>query len=123
MDWYGKGRLSGSFETNSFEKFVSSPFDHVPMCKTSKFRDKHDHSRPRDHLVNSNSLEENSTVRFDSIDNIGYVMQFFGQGCLIAKTDIEDELRTIPIQLSDYRLLWFIWYFNLKREKFSSALQ
>lgn len=69
----------------------------------------HDLSFPKNHSVNSNIPQENSAVQYDSIDEVVSLVRMFGRGCLMAKTDIEDAFRIIPIHPSDYHLLGFIW--------------
>ena len=67
-----------------FENCVSSPLCLVPKGNTRKFRVIHDLSFFMDQSVNTNIPEENSTIQYDSIDNIVHLMQIFEHDCLIA---------------------------------------
>lgn len=54
--------------------------------------------------------QENSVVQYDTIDwVINLVQQYGPYFCLIAKIDIEDAFRIIPINPSDYHLMGFSW--------------
>lgn len=48
-------------------------------------------------------------VQYDTIDWVINLVQQYGPYCLMAKTDIEDAFRIIPINPSDYHLLGFSW--------------
>jgi hypothetical protein len=104
-----KQRIAGPFSVKPFTNFVVSPLGLVPKSNTGKFRVIHDLSFPKSQSVNSNIPRENSAVQYDSIDQVVHLVQKFGQGCLMAKTDIEDAFRIIPIHPSDYYLLGFTW--------------
>lgn len=56
--------------------------------------------------------DENYKVRYDSIDDVTALLRKFGQGALMAKTDIQDVFRIIPIHHNDYKLLGFSWENN-----------
>lgn len=104
-----KGRIAGPFSNKPFEQFVVSPLGLVPKGSTGKFRVIHDLSFPKNQSVNSNIPRENSAVQYDSIDQVVDLVQKFGRECLMAKTDIEDAFRIIPIHPADYYLLGFTW--------------
>lgn len=53
---------------------------------------------------------ENSKVSYDSIDKVVDLVQRFATGSLLAKTDIQDAFRIVPIHPEDYHLLGFSWY-------------
>lgn len=52
---------------------------------------------------------EKSTVQYDSIDVVTDLVKIFGEGSLMAKADIQDAFRIIPIHPDDYKLLGFSW--------------
>lgn len=82
------GRIAGPFPSPPFTQFVSSPLGVVPKSEPGKFRVIHDLSFPKSNSVNSMIPEENSKVTYDSIDDITALLRKFGQGALMAKTDI-----------------------------------
>lgn len=103
------GRIAGPFPSPPFTQFVSSPLGVVPKSEQGKFRVIHDLSFPKSNSVNSMIPEENSKVTYDSIDDITALLRKFGQGALMAKTDIQDAFPIIPIHPDDYKLLGFSW--------------
>lgn len=131
-------RISGPFPNPPFDPFVSSPLGVIPKSEPGKFRIIHDLSYPKSNSVNTHIPKENSEVHYDSIDWIINLVQKHGTHCLMAKTDIQDAFRIIPICPDDYHLLGFSWqgqyYFDKCLpmgassscqifEKFSVALQ
>ena len=60
-------------------------------------------------MGNAGILDIHSTVHYDTIDNVISLVNKFGKGCLLAKTDIEDAFRIIPVHPNDYHLLGFTW--------------
>lgn len=69
----------------------------------------HDLSFPKGNSVNSLIPPENSTVKYDCINNVVNLVKFFGQDALLSKCDIEDAFRIICLHPSDYHLLGFTW--------------
>lgn len=102
-------RIAGPFSEPQFSPFVSSPLGIVPKSEPGKFRIIHDLSYPKNNSVNTNIPKENSVVQYDTIDWVINLVQHYGPYCLMAKTDIEDAFRIIPINPSDYHLLGFSW--------------
>lgn len=48
-----------------------------------------------------------SKVQYDTLDSIVSLVQFFGEGTLMAKSDIKDAFRIVPINPLEYHLLGF----------------
>ena len=48
-------------------------------------------------------------MQYESIDNVMALLNNFGKDSLMAKTDIKDAFRFIPIHPEDYKLLGFSW--------------
>jgi hypothetical protein len=74
-----------------------------------KFRLIHDLSFPKGNSINSHIPSENSAVQYDSIDTVIKLIKHFGRHCLMAKCNIEDAFRLVPIHPTDYHLLVFTW--------------
>lgn len=102
------GRIAGPFTSPPLSNFVSSPLGVVPKSEPGKFRVIHDLSFPKHDSVNLLIPEENSKVKYDSIDVVTDLLRQFGQGALMAKTDIQDAFRIIPIHSDDYNLFGFL---------------
>ena len=73
------------------------------------FRIIHDLSFPAQDLVNLNILIESSEVQYDSVDTVVSLVRLFGEGCLMAKSEIKDAFRVIHVNFDDYHLLRFTW--------------
>ncbi|XP_071950801.1 uncharacterized protein [Antedon mediterranea] len=103
------GRLAGPFSSPPLNNFVSSPLGVVPKAESGKFRIIQDLSYPRGASVNSGIPHDASQVSYDTIDVVINLVLKNGPGSLMAKTDIEDAFRIIPIHPCDYHLLGFSW--------------
>ena len=103
------GRIAGPYDEIPFKNFVCSPLGLVPKKTSGEFRIIHDLSFPKDQSMNSFIPQQNSTVQYESIDNVIHLVKNFGPYSLMAKTDIEDGFRNIPIHPADYHLLGFQW--------------
>lgn len=102
-------RLAGPLESTPFTEFRVSPLGVVPKKVPGEFRMIHHLSFPSGSSVNDGILSANTSVQYATIaDAIGLIKQY-GKGCFLAKTDIKDAFRIIPIQPSDYPLLGMKW--------------
>ena len=111
------GRIAGPFESPPYEHFVCSPLAIIPRSVPGKFRLIHNLSSPHDNSVNLGIPPDMSAVQYDNIEVVIDLVKKFGHGSLMAKTDIEDAFRIIPINPLDYHLLGFRW-----RNKFYNDL-
>lgn len=103
------GRIEGPFKDLPFPDLVCSPLGLIPKSTPGKFRLIHDFSFPASDSVNSHIPDEEATVQYDTIYSVIELVKQFGQGCLMAKTDLEDAFRVIPIHPSCFKLLGFSW--------------
>ena len=104
-----KERIAGPFLNPPFQNLVCSPLGLIPKNIPGKFRLIHDLSFPKGNSINSHIPSENSAVQYDSIDTVIKLIKHFGRHCLMAKCDIEDAFRLVPIHPTDYHLLGFTW--------------
>ena len=102
-------RIVGPFETPPFRNFVCSPLACIEKKETGKFRLIHNLSFPKCNSVNSFIDKELATVKYESFDDFVKLVQVVGTGALMAKSDIEEAFRFIPIHPDDYHLLGFTW--------------
>jgi hypothetical protein len=102
-------RIAGPYNFPPFSNFKTSPLGVVPKSEPGKFRIIHDLSYPQGNSVNSLIPPEYSAVTYDSIDTIVSLVQKFGHNSLMAKSDIKDAFRIIPVNPLDYHLLGFVW--------------
>lgn len=103
-----KGRVKGPYSKPPLNNFVSSPLGVVPKKNTDSFRIIHDLSYPKHAMhVNATIPRENSTVSLDNFDNVASLVLSAGKSSLLAKADIEEAFRIIPISPLDYHKLGF----------------
>ena len=69
----------------------------------------HDLSYPRSDSINSHTDQEYSQVIYDSIDTVIEKVKSCGRSCLMAKTDIANAYRIVPIHPDDRHFLGFSW--------------
>ena len=98
-------RLAGLFEPPPFTEFRVSPLGVVPKKVPGEFRMIHHLSVPSGSSVNDGILSANTSVQYTTIADAISLIKQCGKGCFLAKTDIKDAFRIIPIQPSDYPLL------------------
>ena len=102
-------RISGPFNHPPFHNFVSSPLGLVPKKSKGEFRLIHDLSFPKDSSVNSHINPSFTAVHYQDLDHCVSIITSLGKNCLMAKADLKDAFRIIPINSSDHRLLGFQW--------------
>ena len=81
----------------------------VPKKSPGEFRLIHHLSFPKGASVNDGISHENSTVCYATIGDAIRCIKLAGQGSYLAKTDIQNTFRIIPIQSDDYGLLGMHW--------------
>jgi hypothetical protein len=102
-------RISGPFPHPPLLQFTTSPLGVVPKSEPNKFRIIHDLPFPAYDSVNSNIPKECAEVCYDSINNVLALVRQFGKGSQMAKSDIKDAFRIVPVSPHDYHLLGFTW--------------
>lgn len=134
-----KQKIKGPFKTKPFHDLVCSPLGVVPKKDPNSFRLIHDLSYPSwGSSVNSFIPKDNSEVCLELFDDVARLVLSSGYNCEIAKADIEDAYRIIPMSPLDFRKLGFSfnneYYFDTALpmgasssvaifEKFSCSLQ
>ena len=131
-------RIAGPSEEPPIDNFRISPLGCVLKKEQNSFRIIHDLSYLKGYSVNAFIPQEFTKVKYENLDNVISLVQKFGENSLIAKLDIEDVFRIMPIDPNDYHLLGFTFgrqYFYDRClpmgcstscqtfEKFSQALQ
>ena len=132
------GRIAGPFEYPPYQEFHLSPLGLVPKPNGTEFRIIHDLSFPFAASLNFAIPEECKTVSYDNLETAINIILELGPDSLIAKADIEQAYRIIPIHPSSVPLLGFVrrdrYYFDFMLpfglalsfqyfEKFSCAIQ
>ena len=104
-----KGRIAGPFPEPPFPCFQSSPLGIVPKKGQNQFRLIHDLSFPAGKSINDGILKEHTRVQYETLDHVIGLTSRFGRGALIAKADIENAFRIVPIHPDCHHLLGFTW--------------
>jgi hypothetical protein len=101
--------ITGPYSQPPLPDLLYSPLGLVPQSVPGKFRLIHDLSFSRNGSINSLIPKRNSTVQYDSVDIVVNLVKHYGRFSQLAKCDIEDAFRIMPVHPSDYHLLGFIW--------------
>jgi hypothetical protein len=131
-------RIKGPFTSRPLPNLQISPIGLVPKKTANQFRLIHHLSYPEGLSVNDFIDPEHSKVHYATFDDAVQILLTLGQGSFMAKTDIDNAFRLIPIHPSDHDLLGIHFqdkfYFDTCLpmgassscaifEKFSTALQ
>ncbi|KAK7492349.1 hypothetical protein BaRGS_00016446 [Batillaria attramentaria] len=101
------GRIAGPFQTPPFSQFCTSPLGVVEKKTPGTFRLIHHLSYPEGHSVNDGIPQTEAQVSYQTIDDAVQLVRTLGQGCFMAKTDIAEAFRIIPLSPSQYHLFGF----------------
>ena len=102
-------RIAGPFSSPPFSPFRVSPLGVIPKKTPGEYRLIHHLSYPRGSSVNDFIPDEFSTVHYATISDAIRMIQAAGKGCYLAKTDIKNAFRIIPISPRDHNLLGIKW--------------
>jgi hypothetical protein len=69
----------------------------------------HHLSFPRGSSVNDAIATENTSVHYATVADAIRLIKLAGPGCFLAKTDVKNAFRIIPIRPSDHYLLGMKW--------------
>ena len=100
------GRIEGPFLTPT-PNVVLSPLGIAPKKVPGEFRLIHDLSFPKGDSVNSHIDRSFMEVHYELLDHCISIIRSLGPNCQIAKADIKDAFRIIPIHPNDHKLLVF----------------
>ena len=103
------GRLAGPFISPPLKYFRVSPLGLVPKKQPGDFRMIHHLSFPNGTSVNDGIPDIETSVRYATVDDAIRLIKQAGPGCFLAKTDIKNVFRIIPINPADYHLLGIKW--------------
>lgn len=113
------GRVAGPFPSPPLPNFQVSPIGLVPKKHSTKFRTIFHLSFPKsgETSINSSISKEDFSLQYITIDNAIQGILSLGQGCFLAKTDVESAFRLIPLRPSDYELFGMYWEGNYYYDK------
>ena len=99
-------RLAAPFDTPPFPVFRVSP---LGKKTPGELRLIHHLSYPKGKSVNDGISHEHSSVQYANIDHAIKKIKQSGVGSYLAKTDIKNAFRILPINPHDYHLLGMKW--------------
>ena len=102
-------RLAGPFQSPPLSPFWISPLGIVPKKVPGEFRLIHHLSFPKGSSVNDGIPPEHTSFHYATMDGAIKLIKSAGPGCFLAKTDIKNAFRIIPIYPNDYGLLGMQW--------------
>lgn len=103
------GRIARPFRNRPFFPFRISPLGVIPKKTPGEFRLIHHLPYPKGLSINDGISSDNSSVSYASIADAISHIKAAGYGCFLAKTDIKNAFRIIPIRPQDYSLLGMRW--------------
>ncbi len=59
--------------------------------------------------MNHNITKANKTVHYPTVAEVIEVIRIFGKGCFLAKSDISEAFRLLPLHPDIYHLMGFKW--------------
>ena len=102
-------RIAGPYSSPTFPQFRISLLGLVPKKTEGEFRLIHHLSFPKGSSLNDGISSEFTSVSYASVEDTIHTIRTVGYGCFMAKTDIKNAFRIIPIQPQDYHLLGICW--------------
>ena len=108
-----KGYIAGPFSPGACSAVVTSSMAVIPKKTPGKWRVIVDLSRPEGRSVNDHLRRESTHIAYSSVDDAAHLMHFLGRGALMAKLDIREAYRIVPIHPCDRRFLGVTWRDNV----------
>ena len=104
------GRISGPHDDPPFTPFQISPLNVREKSTPGKYRLIHDLSYPyNEESVNSKIPDHLKSVKYSSVRDTMSTLSRLPNGVFMAKCDIADAYRIIPVHPSEYPKLGIIW--------------
>ena len=103
------GRIAGPFVSPPFPFFQLSPLGAVPKKTPGSFRLIFDLSFPQGSSVNDHISDVFSEVSYVEFSEAIRLVSKAGPGAFLAKTDIKEAYRLLPVHPSLYHVLCFSW--------------
>ena len=106
----GRIGLAGTLEEAKMLGIHCSPFGVIPKkSKPGKWRLIVDLSAPAGHSVNDGIEKELSSLHYISIDDVVACIIRLGKDAMLAKIDVKQAYRIVPVNPSDRNLLGMLW--------------
>ena len=102
-------RLAGPFSSPPFLVFCISPLGLVSKKIEGEFRLIHHLSFPKGSSLNDGISSDHTRVSYATVEDDIQRIRSVGSTCFLAKTDIKNAFRIIPIRPQHYNLLGMCW--------------
>ena len=103
------GKLLGPFDPASLPSVQTSTFGVIPKSTQGKWRLILDLLSPEGHSVNDGIDQDLCSLSYIKVDDVAKAPVTLGQGALLAKVDIKNAYRMVPVHPEDRPLLGMIW--------------
>jgi len=104
-----EGHIHGPFESLLLANFHCLPLG-TAICKhDNKCHVFNHYSWPKGASVNDGTHDIEGAIHYDSFQSAVEALHESGKGSLLAKLDLKDAYRHIPIRSTDWNLLGFHW--------------
>ena len=100
-----QGRIAGLFHELPFVNMHISLIGVVPKKEVGQYRLIHNLSYPKDKSINDHFHDQLKTVHYSPIDDAIAIILNLGLNATMAKTDISNAFRIIPIHPHDHAIL------------------
>src|SRR5882672_357374 len=104
-----EGRIHGPFEEPPLPYFRCLPLGTSTRKHDPKRRVFNYYSWPEIGSVNSQTADEEGSIVYESFTYAAAALKESGRGSLMAKLDLKDTYRHIPVRSTDWNLLGFHW--------------
>lgn len=103
------GRILGPFDSPPFKNYIVSPLGAFLKRDGVKARVIHDLSYPASDSVNGLIDPEEFSLSYASIDDAAELCKKFSSPPFLAKLDLKDAYKHVPVRSSDWHMLGFRW--------------
>ena len=101
--------MAGPFSRSECAKIITSSIAVIPKKTVGKWRVIVDMSRPRGASVNDNLRRGLTHIAFSSVEDAAHLLHYLGPSTLLAKMDISEAYRLVPIHPEDRIFLGIQW--------------
>ena len=108
-DQITQGYMAGPFPPHLCTNLVTSSMAVIPKKTPGKWRVIVDLSSPKGTSVNDSIRRQYTHLAYSSVDDAAHVMHYLGKNSLMAKIDIKDAYRIIPVHPEDRPFLAVRW--------------
>src|SRR5882724_3621379 len=103
------GHIHGHFKEPLLPNFRCSPLGTSTCKRNPKFRVFNHYSWPKGHSINDETPDEEGSIIYNLFTSVAKALQESGRGSLLAKLDLKDAYRHIPVCCMDWNLMGFKW--------------